>query len=80
MHSAQKRVRTLSRKALENAVEEKRRGIACVHKLLKETMRSAKEFNERSDFKIVLRDLRGISGELRTKIEELRNVYTQDNF
>lgn len=27
-----KRVRTLSRKALENAVEEKHREIACVHK------------------------------------------------
>ena len=57
MHSAEKRVRTLARKALENAVEEKRREIACIHKLLKETMHSAKEFNERSDFEIILRDL-----------------------
>ena len=69
MYSAEKRVRTLSRKALENAVEEKRREIACVHKLLKETMRSAEEFNEGSDFEIVLRDLQGVS-KLRTKIAE----------
>ncbi|XP_068742252.1 uncharacterized protein [Montipora capricornis] len=78
MHSAEKRVRTLSRKALENAVEEKRREIAWVHKLLKETMRCAEEFNEGSDFEIVLRDLRGVSEELRTKVEELQNLYTQD--
>ena len=78
MYSAEKRVRTLSRKALENAVEEKRREIACVHKLLKETMRSAEEFNEGSDFEIVLRDLQGVSEELRTKIGELQNLYTQD--
>ena len=78
MHSAEKRVRTLSRKALENAVEEKRREIVCVHRLLKETMRSAKELNEGSDFEIALRDLRGVSKELRTKLEELRNLYTQD--
>ena len=77
-NSDMKRKGTLSRKALANAIEEKRREIACVHKLLKETMRSAEEFNEGSDFKIVLRDLRGISEELRTKIEELRNLYTQD--
>ena len=73
-----KRVRTLTRKALENAVEEKRREIACVHKLLKETIRSAEELNEGSDFEIILRDLRGISDELKTKIEELRSLYTQD--
>lgn len=71
-----KRVRT--RKALENAVEEKRREIACVHKLLKETIRSAEELNEGSDFEIILRDLRGVSDELMTKIEELRSLYTQD--
>lgn len=73
-----KRVRTLTRKALENAVEEKRREIACVHKLLKETIRSAEELNEGSDFEIILRDLRGVSDELKTKIEELRSLYTQD--
>ena len=73
-----KRVRTLSRKALENAVEEKRREIACVHKLLKETMHSAEEFDERSDYETVLRDLQGASEELKTKMEELRDLYTQD--
>ena len=73
-----KRVRTLSRKALENAVEEKRREIARVHKLLKETMHTAEELKEGSDFEVALRDLRGASEELRTKIEELRNLYTQD--
>ena len=73
-----KRVRTLSRKALENAVEEKRRELACVHKLLKETMHSAEEFDERSDYETVLRDLQGASEELRAKMEELRDLYTQD--
>ena len=73
-----KRVRTLSRKALENAVEEKRRELACVHKLLKETMHSAEEFDERSDYETVLRDLQGASEELRVKMEELRDLYTQD--
>ena len=73
-----KRIRTLSRKALENAVEEKHREIACVHKLLKETMQSAKELSKGSDFKIILRDLRGVSEELKMKIDELRNLYTQD--
>ena len=73
-----KRVRTLSRKALENAVEEKCREIACVHKLLKETMHSAEELNEGSDFEIILCDLQGVSEELRMKIEELRILYTQD--
>lgn len=73
-----KRVGALSRKALENAVVEKHREIACVHKLLKETMRSAEELNKGSDFKVVLGDLLGVSEELRTKIEELRNLYTLD--
>ena len=73
-----KRIRTLSRKALENAVEDKHREIACVHKLLKETMQSAEELNEGSDFESVLRDLQGVSEELRTKIGELQNLYTQD--
>ena len=41
-----KRVRTLSRKASENAVEEKHCEIASVHKLLKETMQSAKELSK----------------------------------
>lgn len=41
-------------------------------------MRSAEEFNEGSDFEIVLRDLQGVSDELRTKIGELQNLYTQD--
>ena len=70
-----KRVRTLSRKALENAVEEKHREVACVHKVRKETMQSAEELNKGSDFESVLR---GVSEELRTKIGELRNLYTQD--
>lgn len=74
----QKRARTLSRKALENAVDEKRREVDCVHKLLKETMQSAEELSEGSDFEIVLRDLRGVSEELKAKIGELRNLYTQD--
>ena len=73
-----KRVRTLSRKALENAVEEKHREIACVHKLLKETMQSAKELSKGSNFEIILRDLRGLSEELKMKIDELQNLYTQD--
>ena len=72
--SDMKRKGALSRKALENAVEEKRHEIACVHKLLEETMRSAEEFNERSDFEIVLHDLQGILEELRMKIEELRSL------
>ncbi|KAL9978078.1 hypothetical protein ACROYT_G015559, partial [Oculina patagonica] len=74
----QKRVRTLSRKALENAVEDKRRKIACVHKMLKETIDSVEELSEGSDFEIIFRDLLGVSGELKTKIEELRNLHTQD--
>lgn len=73
-----KRVRTLSGKALENAVEEKHREIACVHKLLKETMQSAKELSKGSNFEIILRDLRGLSEELKMKIDELQNLYTQD--
>ena len=40
-----------------------------MHKLLRETMRSAEELNGGSDFEIVLHDLRGVSEELRTKIE-----------
>lgn len=73
-----KRVRTLSRKASENAVEEKHREIASAHKLLKETMQSAKELSKGSDFEIILRDLRGVSEELKMKIDELQNLYTQD--
>jgi len=38
-----KKVRTLSRKALENALEEKRHEIAYVHKLLEETMHAAEK-------------------------------------
>ena len=38
-----KRKGALSRKALEKALEEKRHEIACVHKLLEETMHSAKK-------------------------------------
>ena len=68
----------MSREALENAVEEKHREIACVHKLLKETMQFAKELSKGSDFEIILRDLRGVSEEQKMKIDELRNLYTQD--
>ena len=57
---------------------EKQREIACVHKLLKETMHSAEELNERSDYEIVLRDLQGASEEMMTKIEELPDPYMQD--
>ena len=38
-----KRIRTWSRKALENELEEKCREIACLHKLLEETMHSAEK-------------------------------------
>lgn len=49
-----------------------------MHKLLKETVHSAEELNERSDYELVLRDLQGASEELRTKMEEFRDLYTQD--
>ena len=51
--------------------------MACVYRLLKETMQSAEELSEGSDFEITLRDLR-VSEELKMKIDELRDLYMQD--
>ena len=74
----EKRVRTLTRKALENAVEEKRREVDVGHKMLRETMQSIEELNEGSDFVTALRHLEGVSAEFKIKIEELQNLYSQD--
>ena len=74
----EKRVRTLTRKALENAVEEKHREVDVVHKMLRETMQSIEELNEGSDFVTALRHLEGVSAEFKIKIEELQNLYSQD--
>ena len=48
-----------------------------MYRLLKETMQSAEELSEGSDFEITLRDLR-VSEELKMKIDELRDLYMQD--
>ena len=55
-----KRVRTLSRKALENEIDQKHRETNVVHKMLKEVMQSTEELNEGSDLVKVLRDLEGV--------------------
>ncbi|KAJ7386290.1 hypothetical protein OS493_010696 [Desmophyllum pertusum] len=72
-----KRTRTLSRKALENAVDKKRRETNAIHKMLKEVMRSAEEPNEGSDFDQALRNLVSVSEKFKIKIEEFRSL-TQD--
>ena len=59
-----RRVRTLSRKALENEIDQKHREANVVHKMLKDVIRSTEEINEGSDLDEVLRDLEGFSGEL----------------
>lgn len=46
-----KRVRTLSRKALENAIVEKRHETNALYKTLRETMRYAEALNEGSETK-----------------------------
>ena len=65
---SEKRTRFLSRKALENAVDEKRRETNAIHKMLKEVMRSAEEPNEGSDFDQALRDLVGLSEKFYTQL------------
>ena len=73
-----KRVRTLSRKALENEIDQKHREANVVHKMLKDVIRSTEGINEGSDLDKVLRDLQGVSGELNIKLEEIRSLYAQD--
>ena len=63
-----KRVRTLSRKALENEIDQKHQEANVVHKMLKDVIRSTEGINEGSDLDKVLRDLQGVSGELNIKL------------
>ena len=74
----EKRIRTLSRKALENAIGEKRGETSALLKMLTDVMRSAREITEGSDSEKVLRDLIGVTEEFRLKLDELRSLYTQD--
>ena len=73
-----RRVRTLSRKALENEIDQKHREANVVHKMLKDVIRSTEGINEGSDLDEVLRDLEGFSGELNIKLQEIRSLYAQD--
>ena len=73
-----KRTRTLSRKALENAIQERQRELHSLHKSLKDVMQSAEQLNEALDYHDVLRDLVDKSGEFKIKLEELRSLYPQD--
>ena len=73
-----KRVRTLSSKALENEIDQKHRETNVVHKMLKEVMQSTEELNEGSDLVKVLRDLEGVLREFKIKLQELRSLYAQD--
>lgn len=70
-----KRVRTLSRKAFENKIDQKHREANVMHKMLKDVIRSNEGINEGSDLYKVLRDLEGVSGELNIKLEEKRSLY-----
>ena len=56
-----RRVRILSRKALENETDQKRREIDVLHKMLKDVMRSSEELKKESDLSRILRDLEGVS-------------------
>ena len=53
-----KRVRTLSRKALENEIDQKHRETNVVQKMLKDFMQSIEGLNEGSDLVKVLGDLK----------------------
>ena len=66
-----RRIRTLSRKALENAVGEKRGETNDLLQMLIEVMRSAREITEGSDSEKVLRDLVNVSREFRLKLTKV---------
>ena len=73
-----RRVRILSRKALENETDQKRRELDVLHKMLKDVMRSTEELNKESDLGRILRDLEGVSEEFTIKLQELMSLYEQD--
>ena len=75
-----RRVRTLSRKALENEIDQKHREANVVHKMLKVVIRSTEDINEGTDLDEVLRDLEGFSEELNIKLQEIRSLYAQDKY
>ena len=73
-----RRVRILSRKALENETDQKRRELDILHKMLKDVMRSTEELNKESDLGRILRDLEGVSEEFTIKLQELMSLHEQD--
>ena len=73
-----KRARTLSRKALETEIGQKRREANVMHKMLRDVIRSTEGINKGSDLDEILRDLEGVSTELNIKLEEIRSLYAQD--
>ena len=72
------RVRTRSRKALDDAIKEKRHDINILFERLKQSIQVARELSEESCCDDALSDLVDASREFGTKLEELLNMYARD--
>jgi len=75
-----KRSRTLSRKGLQYAVEEKCRQTITIHKHLRAVIRSAKEADNDHITESVLSNLVTTAGQLKAALQELQSLYEQDKY
>ena len=73
-----KRSRTLSRKGLIYAAEEKRRQTIAIHELLRRVIRSVERADSITDS--VLNDLATTAEEFKAVLQELQSLYEQDKY
>ena len=74
------RSRTLSRKGLQNAVEQKRHEVHILHGKLQRVIRSVEGLDDSHCFDNVLSELVTLAEKFRVTLQELQSLYEQDKF
>ena len=74
------RSRALSRKGLQNAVEQKRHEVDILHGKLQRVIRSVEGFDDSHCFDNVLSELVTLAEKFRVTLQELQSLYEQDKF
>ena len=72
------RSRTLSRKGLQNAVEQRRHEADILHGTLQGVIRSAEGLDDSHCFDNVLSELVTLADKFRVKLQELQSLYEQE--